>query len=39
MNEGEKAGLWAMAYLYMALFVVGVNIVRIVSWHIKEWFL
>ena len=39
MTEGEKAGRWAMAYLYMALFALWFNIVAIAVWHIKEWFL
>jgi hypothetical protein len=39
MTEGERAGRWAMVYLYMVLLAVWFNIVCIVGWHIKEWFL
>ena len=39
MTEGERAGRWAMLYLYTALFTVWFNIIAIVGWHIKEWFL
>lgn len=39
MNDGEKAGWWAMAYLCIAL--VGVWFIAVcLAWqHIKEWFL
>lgn len=39
MNEGEKAGCWAMVYLLMALFATWFTIVCIVGFYIKEWFL
>ena len=39
MTEGERAGRWAMLYLYTALFALCFNIVAIVGWHIREWFL
>lgn len=39
MNEGEKAGWWAMVYLYIALVGVWFT-VACIAWHqIKEWFL
>lgn len=39
MNEGERAGLWAMALLLMVLLATWFTIVCIVGYHIKEWFL
>jgi hypothetical protein len=39
MNEGERAGLWALAYLLTALFAVWFTIIMIVVYHIKKWFL
>ena len=39
MTEGERAGRWAMVYLYTVLFALWFNIVAIAGWHIKEWFL
>lgn len=39
MNEGEKAGRWAMAYLLVALAVAWWTIACIVWYHIKEWLL
>ena len=39
MNEGERAGLWAIVYLYMALFATWFTVFAIVGFHIKEWFL
>lgn len=39
MTEGDKAGLWAMAYLYMALVVVWSTIGCLAWYHFKLWFL
>lgn len=39
MTEGERAGRWAMAYLYIVLFAVWFNIIAIVGYHIKAWVL
>lgn len=39
MNEGERAGWWAMAYLLMALFATWFTVFAIVGFHIKKWFL
>jgi len=39
MTEGERAGRWAMLYLYTVLFALWFNIIAIVGWHIREWFL
>ena len=39
MTEGEKAGWWAVAYLYMVLFATWWTIACIVGFHIKKWFL
>ena len=39
MTEGDKAGLWALAYLYMALFATWWTVGCIVWYHIKKWFL
>jgi hypothetical protein len=39
MTEGDRAGLWALAYLYIVLFAVWFNIIFIVGYHIKKWFL
>jgi hypothetical protein len=39
MNAGEKAGWWAMAYLYIALVGVWFTVACIAWYHIKEWFL
>lgn len=39
MNAGEKAGWWAMAYLYIALVGVWFTVGCIAWYHIKEWFL
>ena len=37
MSEGEKAGCWAMVYLYMVLFAVWFTIASLVWFHVKEW--
>jgi hypothetical protein len=39
MSEADQAGWWAVVYLLMVLFALWFNIVAIVGWHIKEWFL
>jgi len=39
MNEGEKAGRWAMAYLCMALIATWFTVFSIVVLHINKWFL
>ena len=39
MNEGEKAGRWAMVYLSMVLVATWFTILCIIGFHIKEWFL
>ena len=39
MTEGERAGRWAMLYIYTVLFALWFNIVCIAGWFIKEWFL
>jgi hypothetical protein len=39
MNEGERAGWWAVAYLSLALFATWFTVICIVGWHIKKWFL
>jgi hypothetical protein len=39
MNEGERAGWWAVAYLSMVLFATWFTIICIAVWHVKEWFL
>jgi hypothetical protein len=39
MNEGERAGRRALILLYIVLFAVWFNIMAIVGYHIKEWFL
>ena len=39
MTEGERAGRWAMLYLYTVLFALWFNIICIAGWHIREWFL
>jgi len=39
MTEGERAGRWAMLYLYMVLFALWFYIVAIAAWFIREWFL
>ncbi len=36
MTEGEKAGCWAMAYLYMVLFAVWFTIASLMWFYIKE---
>lgn len=38
MTEGDKAGLWAMAYLYMALVAVWFTIGCLTWYHFKQWF-
>jgi hypothetical protein len=37
MNEGEKAGVFAMIYLWMALIAVWFTIGCIAWYHIKRW--
>lgn len=37
MNEGEKAGCWAMVYLYMVLFAAWFTIASLVWFYVKEW--
>lgn len=39
MNDGERAGLWAMVYLYTVLFATWFTVFAIVGFHIKKWFL
>lgn len=39
MTETEQAGLWALVYLYIALFATWFSIACIVGSHIKNWFL
>lgn len=39
MTEGEKAGRWAMVYLYIALFGVWFTIFCLAGYHFKKWFL
>lgn len=39
MNDGEKAGWWAMAYLGVALVGVWFTVACLAYYHIKEWFL
>lgn len=39
MNEGERAGRWAMAYLLIALVTTWFTVICISWYHIKEWFL
>jgi len=38
MSEGEKAGVFAMIYLWMALIAVWFTIGCIAWYHIKELF-
>lgn len=38
MNEGEKAGCWAMVYLYIALFGVWFTVFALAWYYIKELF-
>lgn len=38
MTEGEKAGRWAMAYLYVALIGAWFTVACIAWYHIKELF-
>ena len=38
MNDGEKAGCWAMVYLYIALFGVWFIVFALAWYHIKELF-
>jgi hypothetical protein len=38
MTQGEKAGMFAMAYLWMALVAVWFNVGCIAWYHIKRWF-
>ena len=37
LNEGEKAGVFAMIYLWMALIAVWFTIGCIAWYHIKRW--
>jgi len=39
MTEGDKAGAWAMAYLWIALIAVWFIVVCLAWYHIKAWFL
>ena len=39
MTEGEKAGYWAMAYLYIVLFGVWFTATCLAWYHFKKWFL
>lgn len=38
LNEGEKAGVFAMIYLGLALIAAWFVIGCIAWYHIKEWF-
>jgi hypothetical protein len=37
LNEGEKAGVFAMVYLWLALIAAWFIIGCIAWYHIKEW--
>ena len=38
LSEGEKAGVFALIYLWLALIASWFTIACIAWYHIKEWF-